>query len=201
LTEPDDVKQRISELLKRWSEGDTGALDALVPLVYADVRRIAGYLFKKERKNHTLGPTAVVHEAFMKFRHANQVTCRDGAHFLAIYARAMRQILIDYSDYKNAQKRHGEEVPLEEVPLHELHLLCRGHRPDLLVLKDAIERLAQTHPRWASVVDLRVFCGFDNSQVAEMLKVSPNTVIRDWKEASKWLRHEIKSKGAGRNAS
>ena len=194
MTEPDDVnvKKRINELLERWSNGESSALNELVSLVYEDLRRIAGYLFGGERKNHTLGPSAVVHEAFIKLSHSARLDCRDGAHFLAIYARAMRQILIDYARRHNANKRYGETVPLDEV-----QLLCRERHGDLLALNNAMERLAQSYPRQASVVDLRVFCGLNNPQIAQVLKIAANTVIRDWKFASGWLRREMKSSGSG----
>lgn len=196
LTEPEHVRRRIKELLQRWSQGDSSALNELVPLVYADLRRIAGYLFNGERKNHTLGPTIIVHEAFMKLRQSStSIECQDGHHFLAIYARAMRHILIDYSRKKNAGKRYGEEVPLDDVQMHELYLLCGERRADLLALDEAMTRLAQINPRLASVVNLRFFCGLDNSQVGKALKISANTVIRDWRFAESWLRHEIESAG------
>ncbi len=197
MTEPDDVnvEKQINELLERWSNGDSTALHELFPLVYKDLRRIAGYLFGGERKNHTLGPSAVVHEAFIKLSHSTRLDCRDGAHFLAIYARAMRQILIEYARRHNASKRYGETVPLDEV-----QLLCRERHGDLLALNQAMECLAQSYPRQASVVDLRVFCGLNNPQIAEVLKIAANTVIRDWKFASDWLRREMKSRGTGGDA-
>ena len=195
LTEPDDVKKRINELLERWCNGDSAALNELFPHVYPDARRIAGYLFGGERRNHTLGPSAVVHEAFIKLSHSSKLDCRDGAHFLRIYAKAMREILIDYARRHNAKKRYGETVPLDEV-----QLLCRERHGELLELKQAMERLAQIYPRQASVIDLRVFCGLNNSQIAQVLKIAANTVIRDWKFASDWLRREMKSRGTGEDA-
>jgi RNA polymerase sigma factor (TIGR02999 family) len=197
LTEPDDVnvKKRINELLERWSNGDSAALNDLIPLVYHDLRRIAGYLFKAERKNHTLSPSAVVNEAFIKLKHSAKLECRDGAHFLAIYARAMRQILFDYARRHNASKRYGETVPLDEV-----QLFCCERHGEVLALALAMDRLTQLHPRQASVVDLRVFCGLNNSQVAQVLKIAANTVIRDWRFASDWLRREMRSRGTGGDA-
>lgn len=195
MTEPDDVKKRINELLQRWSSGDPTALNDLIPLVYKDLRRIAGYLFSGERKNHTLQPTAVVSLAFIKLKHSTKVECRDGAHFLALYARAMRQILIDYARKHNADKRHGETVPLDEV-----QLFSRERNKDMLAIAEAMDLLAKSHPRQASVVDLRVFCGLNNPQIAEVLQISPNTVIRDWRDASDWLRRAIEKKGSGGEA-
>jgi RNA polymerase sigma-70 factor, ECF subfamily len=195
LTEPDDVKKRINELLERWSNGDPTALNDLIPLVYQDLRRIAGYLFSGERKNHTLQPSAIVAEAFIKLKHSTKVECRDGAHFLALYARAMRQILIDYARRHNAGKRHGETVQLDEV-----QLFSRERSKDVLAIAGAMDLLAKSQPRWASVVDLRVFCGLNNSQIAEVLQISANTVIRDWRDVSEWLRSAIKSKGSGGEA-
>lgn len=190
MTGSDDVKKRINELLERWSNGDPAALNELIPLIYQDLRRIAGYLFNGERKNHTLQPTIIVAEAFIKLRQSHKVACRDGAHFLAIYARAMRQILIDYARRHNANKRYGEIVPLDEV-----QLFCRERHGDLLALIEAMDCLTRIYPRQASVVDLRVFCGLNNSQIAKVLKIAANTVIRDWKFASDWLRREMKSRG------
>jgi RNA polymerase sigma factor (TIGR02999 family) len=190
LTGSDDVKKRINELLERWSHGDPTALNELIPLVYQDLRRIAGYLFNGERKNHTLQPTIIVAEAFIKLKQSHKVACRDSAHFLAIYARAMRQILIDYARRHQAGKRDGETVPLDEV-----QLLCRARHGDVRALIEAMDRLTRIYPRQASVVDLRVFCGLNNSQIAKVLKIAANTVIRDWKFASDWLRREMKSRG------
>jgi RNA polymerase sigma-70 factor (ECF subfamily) len=196
LTGSDNGKNRINELLERWSNGDPAALSELIPLVYQDLRRIAGYLFNGERKNHTLQPTIIVAEAFIKLKQSHKVACRDGAHFLAIYARAMRQILIDYARRHNANKRYGETVPLDEV-----QLFCRERHGDLLAMIEAMDRLTRIYPRQASVVDLRVFCGLNNSQVAKVLKIAANTVMRDWKFASDWLRREMKSRGTGERCS
>lgn len=192
MADSDDLKKRIHELLGRWGAGDHSALDELVPLVYNDLRRIAGYLFKGEQRNHTLQPTIVVNEAFMKLRHSGGLECHDGAHFLAIYARSMRQILIDYARRRNTLKRYGETVSLDDV-----EIICRDRLSDLLVCKDAMERLARLSPRQASVVDLRVFCGLENGEIAEVLKISPNTVMRDWNFAWNWLRREMRREKPG----
>lgn len=195
MTEPEHVKRRIQELLQRWTQGDSSALNELLPLVYPDLRRIAGYLFNGERKNHTLGPTIIVHEAYMKLRQSTSIECQDGHHFLAIYARAMRHILIDYSRKKNAKKRHGEEVPLDDVQVHELYQLCCERHADLLALDEAMTRLGHIKPRVASVVNLKLFCGLDNTQIGKSLKISANTVMRDWGFAERWLRREIQRGG------
>jgi RNA polymerase sigma-70 factor (ECF subfamily) len=190
LAKPDDLKKRIKELLERWAAGDSEALKELIPLVYQDLRRIAGYLFKGERKNHTLGPTIVVHEAFMKLSRSAEIECRDGAHFLAIYSRAMRQILIDYARYHGRRPEGQETVPLDDV-----QKICRERNANLLALEQALNRLAEIDPRQASVVDLKIFCGLDNEQIAKVLKISANTVMRDWKKAKWRLQREMKIKG------
>lgn len=187
MATPDDLKKRIHELLGRWAAGDHSAFDELVPLVYNDLRRIAGFLFQNENKNHTLQPTIVVNEAFMKLRRAGGLECQDALHFLRIYARSMREILIDYARRRDADKRRGETVSVDEV-----EIACRDHFPEVLMCRDIMERLARLSPRQASVVELRVFCGLENGEIAQALKISPNTVMRDWNFASNWLRREMR---------
>lgn len=176
----------ITGILLRWSQGDTHALDSLTPLVYKDLRRMASYLLRSERQGHTLQPTALVHEAYLKLAGQAKVQWQNRAHFLAVAARAMRQILVDHARGRKRIKRDAEIVPLEEG-------LCFAlDRPQsLLALDEALKRMAVVDARKAQVVELRFFGGSTNEEIAEALHISANTVIRDWKLAKAWLQREM----------
>lgn len=182
---------QISGLLLRLSEGDKSALDSLTPLVYDDLRRIAYYLLRNERPNHTLQPTALVSEMYIKFARQLKLQWQNRAHFIALAARAMRQILIDYAKYKNRIK-HGAEIIM--LPLDEALGFAFSQQVDLLVLDDLLRRLAIISSRKEQVVELRFFGGLNNEEIAEVLQVSPTTVMRDWEFAKAWLAREENKK-------
>lgn len=178
----------ITGLLLRWSEGDERALDQLTPLVYDDLRRMAYFLLKKERPGHTLQPTALVNEACLKLGDAARTPWQNRAHFLAVAARAMRQILVDYARGRLRDKRGAGATVL---PLDEALVFAPERPRELLDLDDALDRLASVHPRKAKVVELRFFGGMSIDETAAVLHISDNTVTRDWDFAKAWLRREM----------
>jgi len=178
----------ITGILSRWSQGDEHALDSLTPLVYRDLRRIAARLLRDERSGHTLQPTALVNEAYLKLAGQAKVQWQNRTHFFAVAARAMRQILVDHARGHLRAKRGGGESVL---PLDEGMLFAPERSADLLALDEALHRLAAIDPRKTKVVELRFFAGLDNEEIAEVLQISPNTVMRDWNMAKAWLRREM----------
>jgi RNA polymerase sigma factor (TIGR02999 family) len=178
----------ITGILFRWSQGDEHALDSLTPLVYRDLRRIAARLLRAERSGHTLQPTALVNEAYLKLAGDAKVQWQNRSHFFAVAARAMRQILVDHARGHLAAKRGGG---VTVVPLEEGLVFARERSADLLALDRALQRLSAIDPRKTRVVELRFFAGLNNDEIAELLQISPNTVMRDWNMAKAWLRREI----------
>jgi RNA polymerase sigma factor (TIGR02999 family) len=187
---------QISALLLRWGQGDNHALDRLTPLVYRDLRRIAVAVrfFKSERKTHTLQPTALVHEAYLKMAKQKKVQWQNRKHFYAVAAHVMYQILVDHARERCRIKRKAVLLSLNE----DFEKLLPAPEPsaELLVLDSALERLAALDLRKARVVELRFFGGLDNQQIADVLGVSANTVIRDWDFAKTWLRKEMNVESA-----
>jgi|SRR5579859_488449 len=179
---------QITELLLCWSQGDDRALDRLTPLVYQDLRRLASYFLRGERPGHTLQPTALVHEAYLKLAKPKKLQWQNRTHFYAVAAHVMRQILVDYARRHQRHKRGGGASLL---PLDEGLVFAPERSAELLALDDSLGRLAAIEPRKALVVELRFFGGLDNQQIAEILNISANTVMRDWNFAKTWLRREI----------
>jgi len=178
----------ITGILFRWSQGDEHALDSLTPLVYRDLRRLAARLLRDERSGHTLQPTALVNEAYLKLAGQAKVQWQNRTHFFAVAARAMRQILVDHARGHLRLKR-GAGVTV--LPLEEGLLFEPERSADLLALDEALNRLAALDARKTRVVELRFFAGLDNEEIAKVLEISPNTVMRDWNMAKAWLRREI----------
>ncbi len=187
-----DGQHPITHLLDRWSEGDTGVLAELMPLVYTDLRRLAGRSLRRERPDHTLQPTALVHEAYMRLAKSAPPDLGDREHFLCLAARLMRQILVDHARRAKAERRGGEapRVPLEE---HLDEAEQSGDLPsvDLLALDEALKSLSELEPRKAQVIELRFFGGFEVKEVAELLSVSVPTVVTDTRVARAWLLARI----------
>lgn len=172
----------VSTLLRAWSEGDETALARLTPVVYQELRRLAHRQMKREWAQQTLETTALVNEAYLRLVDAQQVRWRDRAHFFAISAKLMRRILIDYARRHNLKRGAGvPHVSLEEVDL------AAAADPDLVALDEALEALEEFDPRKAKVVELRFFGGLSVDEVAEVLKIAPITVIREWNYAKAWL--------------
>jgi len=178
----------VTELLVRWRSGDREALDSLLPLVYDELRRIAFRSLQNERPGHTLQSTALVNEAYVRMVAQNLPEWQNRAHFFAVAAQLMRQILVDHARTRRASKRGGDasRVSLDEA---------RGHAVvtdvDVVALDDALKELAQMDPQQSRVVELKFFAGLSNEEAAEVLKVSPSTVKRDWASARAWLFREL----------
>lgn len=180
--------QNITRLLKDWSGGDQEVLDELMPLVYEELRRQAARHLRKERPNHTLQTTALIHEAYLKLV-GQEVNWQNRSHFFAIASQAMRRILVDHARTRHREKRGGivENLPLEEA----LAAGAEGKRLDLVELDEALTRLAKLDDRQAKIVELRYFSGLSIDETAEVLGVSNSTVRADWTMAKAWLKSEI----------
>jgi RNA polymerase sigma factor (TIGR02999 family) len=180
---PEDV----TRLLEAVRAGEQGALDRLVPLVYDELRRIAARYARRERLDHTLQPTALVNEAYLRLADSAAKDWQNRAHFLAVAAQTMRHILVDYARSRQAAKRGGN---LARVTLEEA-LAAPERDVDVLALDAALVRLASLDPQLARLVELRYFGGLTIRETAEVLGVSPKTVEREWDAAKLWLRREI----------
>jgi RNA polymerase sigma factor (TIGR02999 family) len=187
-----EVPSRVTELLQGWRAGDRRALDAVLPLVYDELRRLAHHHLRNERPDHTLQSTALVHEAYFRLVAQDFPEWESRAHFFAIAAQLMRQILVDYARRRRAGKRGAGQGTL---PLEDVSQLSPGKDPgkdiDVVVLDDALKALAELDPRKAKVVELRFFGGLTFAETAEVLDVSPVTVSRDWSTARAWLHREM----------
>jgi RNA polymerase sigma factor (TIGR02999 family) len=181
-------RQDVTQLLRAWSEGDSGALQQLTPLVYEELYRRAQWHMARENPGHTLQATALVNEIYVRMVDLRGVSWRDRAHFFAISSRLIRQVLIDAARAKHAEKRGGRSPHVE---IDESFLISTEPRADLIALDDALNSLAAIDPRKGQVVELRFFGGLDIEETAEVLRVSPETVKRDWKLAKAWLRREL----------
>ena len=179
----------VTQLLLAWREGDQAALEQLVPLVYQDLRRRARRCMAGQRPGHTLQATALINEAYLRLIDCQQVNWKDRAHFLAVSARMMRRVLVEFARSRQYQKRGGEA---QKTSLDEALVVSpeRGH--DLAALDDALQALADAFPRQSQVVELRFFGGLSVEETAQVLQVSPVTVMRDWQLAKSWLARELK---------
>lgn len=173
-------QDEIGRLIDRWSAGDESALQALIPLVYDDLRRMAHRHRARESPDHILDTTAIVHEAYMSLAEGRKAAWRNRAHFFAVASRVMRHVLVDYARRSRAEKRGGERV---RVPLREDLAVSRSDTVEVLGLEEALEWLAERDPRMARVVECRFFGGMNVDEVAEVLGVSTRTVEREWTRA------------------
>jgi RNA polymerase sigma factor (TIGR02999 family) len=178
-----------TELLKAWSQGDGSALERLVPLVYEELHRLARRYMRQERADHTLQATSLVNEAYLRLIDVNRVEWRDRAHFLAVAAQMMRRILVEHARNRRRQKRGGGAVHLH---LDEIQEPPAAKDQDVVALSDALSGLATFDARMSQIVELRFFGGLTVDETAEALRVSPETVMRDWKTAKAWLLREIR---------
>ena len=178
----------VTQLLARAKAGNTAALEELVPLVYAELRRIAGRYVRRERAGHSLQATALVHEAYIRLLKDEDLSFENRAHFLGIAARSMRQILVEHARSRHAEKRGGER---QRVTLDEGVAAGGPVDVDLLALEEALERLAARDAVQARIVELRYFGGLTNEETAAALGVSPATVKRAWVVARAWLFREL----------
>jgi RNA polymerase sigma factor (TIGR02999 family) len=175
-------------MLLSWREGDEQALDALLPVVYDELKGLAHARMRHERPGHTLDTTGLVHEAFIRLVDIKQIEWEDRSHFLSMASRTMRRVLIDHARQKKSQKRGGGAAKTE---LREPMLMTESDAGELLDLDDALNRLAEAHPRQSRAVELRYFGGLTLEEAAEVLEVSPPTVMRDVRFAEAWLGREM----------
>jgi RNA polymerase sigma factor (TIGR02999 family) len=181
----------VTELLVRWRGGDVSARDALVPLVYDELRRIARRCLAAGSANHTLQPTALVHEAYLRLANRDTLTVRDRAHFYAMAAQMMRQILIDHARKEQAAKRGGLAITLSLDQALIDHAPAEGADLDLLALDDAMKQLALLDARQCQIVELRFFGGLSIEETAEVVDISQATAKREWATARVWLHRTI----------
>jgi RNA polymerase sigma factor (TIGR02999 family) len=174
----------VTKLLLAWRAGDAAALEQLIPLVHAELRRIARSFMRKERAGHTLETSALVNEAYLRLIDAQQVDWQNRTHFFSLAASLMRRILVDMAREKQARKRGGsaQQITLDEAMAMEL-----GSREDIVAVDEALTALAAVDERKCKVVELRFFGGLTEAEIAEALRVSPETVRRDWRLAKAWL--------------
>ena len=185
--------QAVTGLLLAWGEGDEAALEQLMPLVHAELRRLARRHMGHERPGHTLQATALVNEAYLRLVDVRKIQWQNRAHFFAMSARLMRRILVDFARSKHYQKRGGNA---QKVTFDEALAVSNERGGDLVAVDDALVALAAVDPRKSQVVEMRFFGGLSVEETAEALHVSVDTVMRDWKLAKVWLLRELKGQSA-----
>jgi RNA polymerase sigma factor (TIGR02999 family) len=184
----------ITSLLERWAEGDAEAFKALMPMVYEELRGLAGHYLRRERANHTLQPTALVHEAFLRLAGVRDLRLHNRTHFYGAAAQVMRRVLVDHARHHRALKRGGPEPDV--VPFDEGLDLPVDVRLDFVALDEALDELARIAPDQARVVELRYFGGLSVEETAEYLDVAPATVKRRWAFARAWLYRRMSGNSA-----
>jgi len=187
---PSVSQQRVTELLMQWSSGDDAALAELTPLVYEELRRVAHHHLSAQRADHTLQTTALVNEAYLRLADQTNPSWQNRAHFFAVAARAMRQILVSYARGQQAQKRGGGAL---KVNLDDAALVSPGESKEIIELHEALEQLSALDSRKAQIVELKYFGGLSYDEIAEVLKISRITVRRDWEFAKVWLYTELRN--------
>ena len=185
---PSASPEEVTRLLTEWRRGNGAALDQLTPLVYADLRRLAHHYMSGQRPDHTLQTTALVNEAYLRLADQTNPNWQDRAHFFAVAARAMRQILVNYAKSYRAQKRGGGA---QKVELDEASLVSPEQSQEIVELHEALDRLSALDSRKADVVEMKYFGGLNYDEMAEVLKISAITVRRDWEFAKAWLYTEL----------
>jgi RNA polymerase sigma-70 factor (ECF subfamily) len=181
----------VTELLSAWRTGDSAALEQLIPIVYDELRRVAGRYMRGEQSGHTLQTTALVHEAYLRLANEQDRNWANRAHFFAVAAQIMRNLLVDRARSASRAKRGGgaARIVLEEVPA-----MVTADPDDLLALDEALRRLGEVDARAARIVELRYFVGLSNVEIAEVLRTSEKTVKRDWSAAKAWLQGELRDR-------
>ena len=182
------AQDEITQLLADWSEGDEAAFKKLLPLVYGELHRLANAYMRRERQDHTLQTTALVHEAYLRLVGQRNVQWQTRAHFFAVAARVMRNILVDHARGRGRSKRGEGKPPL---PLGDVAVMSNERADELVAVNTALDGLTALDPRKGRVFELRYFGGMSTDEAAEALKVSPATVTRDWRMARAWLRREL----------
>ena len=181
--------EAITQLLIDWGKGDQAALDRLMPLVYSELRRLASNYLRRERAEHTLQPTALVNEAYLKLVDQRNARWQNRAHFFGIAAQSMRRILVDHARQRQAVKRGGVEQ--QRLSITSAEAVVKQPEIDLLALNEALDELAQMDPQQSRIVELKFFGGLSIEETAEVLGISHATVERDWKIARAWLRRQL----------
>jgi RNA polymerase sigma factor (TIGR02999 family) len=181
--------QDVTQLLLAWGQGEKAALEKLIPLMYKELHRLARGYMGRERSDHTLQTTALVNEAYLRLVDASKIRWQNRAHFLAISAQVMRRVLVEMARSRQCLKRGGEA---QKISLDEAPAISEEKNTDLAALDDALNELAIVDPRKSRVVELRFFGGLSTEETAQVLNVSPDTVLRDWKLAKVWLMREVK---------
>jgi RNA polymerase sigma factor (TIGR02999 family) len=189
MTEPEDERPNITEMLREWGDGEPDALERLLPHVVAELRRQAGRHLRHERANHTLQTTALVNEAYLRLADQNNVDWQNRSHFFAVASQAMRRILVDYAKQRQRLKRGGsnEDLPLEEALLKT----AEESNVDIAALDEALTRLARFDPRQERLIELRYFGGMTLDEAAAALDISRATAAREWQIAKAWLYREL----------
>lgn len=182
------LTHNVTQLLRAWGDGDRSALEDLTPLVYKELHRLARRHMSHENKGHTLQATALIHEVYLRLVDIESIRWQDRAHFFAVCSNLMRRILIDLARTRGSLKRGGNE---RKLSLDEGLIVSANVPRQLLALEEALTKLAQDDPRKSAVVEMRFFGGLTWKEVAEVLKVSPDTVMRDWSLARAWLSREM----------
>jgi RNA polymerase sigma-70 factor, ECF subfamily len=177
----------ISKLLRAWSHGDQTAVNGLTLMVYEELRRLAHYYMERERPGHTLQTTALVNEAYMRLVDYKRMQWQDRAHFFAVAGQVMRRILVDHARSHNIKRGAG----VQHVALEDVAVVSGDRTSDLIALDDALNALARLDPRKVQIIEMRFFGGLSVEETAEVLKVSPATVRRDWSIAKFWLYREL----------
>jgi RNA polymerase sigma factor (TIGR02999 family) len=180
--------EEVTRILQEWNDGDANAAARLMPLVYEELRQRAAEYLRRERPDHTLQATALVHEAYLKLVDQNRATWKDRVHFASVAASLMRRILVQHARTHNAAKRGGK---LEKLYLDETRELTCERPLELVALDDALQSFTSVYPREGNVVELKFFGGLGANEIAEVLNVSAKTVLRDWNFAKLWLRREL----------
>ena len=188
MDEPPLSPHRVTQLLAEWNHGDNAALVELTPLVYEELRRLAHHFMEGQRSDHTLQTTALVDEAYLRLADQTKPRWQNRAHFFAVAARAMRQILVNYAKSSRAQKRGGGALKVE---LEEAAIVSPEQSKAIVDLHEALERLGTLDSRKARVVELKYFGGLNHDEIAEVMKISTVTVRRDWVFAKAWLYDEL----------
>lgn len=181
-------KNQVTQILHDWSGGDREAPERLMPLVYDEMRRIARSFISRERQGHTLQPTALVNEAYLRLVDQNSITWQSRAHFYSVAASMMRRVLIDHARTRATEKRGGGAVRLS---IEDVQVPVEERAANFVAMDEALERLSQFNERGRKIVEMRFYAGMSEEEIAEVLGVSTRTVLRDWKAARVWLFREL----------
>lgn len=178
----------ITQILQAWNDGEMDAKERLLPFVYDELKRQARILMSRERSNHTLQPTALVHEAFMRLAEQSRIDWQNRSHFYGIASRLMRQILVDHARLHAAEKRGNNPI---HFSIEDLQVPVEQRADSILILNEILDRLAEFDEKQAQIVEMRFFGGMNNAEIAEALEISERTVGREWQSAKLWLFREL----------